>query len=688
MIKGTMSRYWVGIDTGGTFTDVVIADTATGRYRFRKVPSNPADPAEAILRGLDTIMADAGVSGAELGFVGLGTTLATNAVLEGKTGRTAMLVTRGFTDVLELARQRRPHLYNLAIPKPRLPTSPADRIEVTERLDADGLVVTELDAEALQAQLATLDPAVEAVAICFLHAYRNPAHERQAAELLRRHLPAVPLCLSSEVNPEFREYERFSTTAVNASLLPVMDRYLERFSLGVAERGVASAPFAIQSSGGLVSPATLRRLPINTFFSGPAGGVVGAARVAAAIGVRDIITFDIGGTSTDVCLVKNGVPARAVQQEMAGLPVRTPSIDLHTIGAGGGSIAWVDAGGLPKVGPQSAGARPGPAAYGLGGTLPTVTDANMVLGRLNPVALLDGTMPVSAERAHAAVDSGVAQPLGLSVTEAAAGILEIANLNISGAVRVISVERGEDPRDYALFAFGGGGPLHAAEVAETMDMRQVIVPAHPGLMSALGLLAADIRGDFGQTCLAPANAEGLAAILAARAELDARGRRWIADEGLDPGQARFAWSLELRYAGQSSDLSLPIADFALTELTLAEVVTDFHRRHAERFGYAMPERKVEAVTLRLVAVVPRPEPPEELPGEAIMARAPERRAVWFRAVGFIDTPVLDRRGLTVGERLRGPLVIEQMDTTTIVPPGWLARHDSLGNLILEKEAGA
>jgi N-methylhydantoinase A len=492
---------WIGIDTGGTFTDVVLADRTSGRYWFRKVPSNPEDPAEAILRGLDEILAEAQTEGATVEFVGLGTTLATNAVLEGKTGRVALLTTAGFTDILELARQRRPQLYNLDAGKPRLPVERADRVAVSERMDETGSVVTPLDEAALGPAVAALHGKFDAFAVCFLHSYRNPAHERQARDIIWRHFPEALICLSSDVNPEFREYERFATTTVNASLLGIMDSYLQRFSDGVRQRQITRQPYAIQSNGGLISPATLRQVPINTFFSGPAGGVVGAVNTARACGISNVITMDIGGTSTDVCLVRDGRAASANQRDIGGLPVRTASLDLHTIGAGGGSIAWVDAGGLPKVGPESAGAAPGPACYGRGGVRATLTDANMVLGRLNPVALLDGRMAVDAAAARAAIDRDVGATLGVDIERAAAGILQIATIGITGAVRVISVERGEDPRDCSLFAFGGGGPLHAAEVADAMDMREVIVPPHPGLMSAIGLLAADIRSDFGLTCL-------------------------------------------------------------------------------------------------------------------------------------------------------------------------------------------
>lgn len=683
-MPATKHRHWIGIDTGGTFTDVVLVEIETGRYLYRKVPSNPAEPAEAVMRGLREAVSAAGIGGETIDLVALGTTLATNAMLEGKTGRAALLTTAGFKDVLELARQRRPAIYNLRKGKPRHPIPPELRIEVRERLDADGTVVTPLDEVGLEAALRALPRPIEAIAISFLHAYSNDAHERRAAAVVARILDGARLSLSSEINPEFREYERVATTSVNAVLLPVMDSYLAEFARGVAAEGIEPVPYVMQSNGGLVSPTTLQRVPINTFFSGPAGGVIGAVRLAREVGSDDIITIDIGGTSTDVCLVKNGRPARTTQQEMAGVPVRTPALGMHTIGAGGGSLAWVDAGGLPKVGPESAGAVPGPAAYGRGGSRPTVTDANIVLGRLSPVALLDGTMRVDPDAARTAIETHVARRLGIAVERAATGIIEIVNLNMVGAVRVISVERGEDPRRFTLVAFGGAGPLHAAEIAEQMGITRIIVPAHPGLLSAVGLLSADIRGDFGQSCLAPASANGLDRIGAASARIEERARRWIADEKLDPAAMRFEWTIELRYTGQSSELACGLPPMPLTESGLASAVAAFHAMHRERFGYGFPERRVEAVAVRLAAAASRAVLPVEMEGTAAPDAADTIRQVWFPATGFVATPVVRRASLSTRPPLSGPAIIEQMDTTTVLPPGWTARPDRLGSLLLER----
>jgi N-methylhydantoinase A len=681
-----MKRLWIGIDTGGTFTDVVLADVATGEHRYHKLPTTPEDPAQGILRGIAEIVQQAGASCAQVEFLVLGTTLATNAVLEGKTARTGLITTAGFRDVLELARQRRPHYFNLDVPKPQPPASRDCRIEIGERIDCAGQVLSSLDeSEVRRAAERLRGTGVEAIAVCFLHAYANPSHERRAREVLREAWPQAYVCTSHEVLAEFREFERFATTAVNASLMPVMDRYLERFEQGVRGLGVQSTPRVMQSNGGAVSPAAVRRMPVNTFFSGPAGGVVGTRGLGAQLGAHDLIAFDMGGTSTDVCLIRALAPAHRGSREMGGFPVRTRTLDIHTIGAGGGSIAWVDPGGLLKVGPISAGAVPGPAAYGRGGTRPTVSDANVVLGRLNPKTLLDGRMVVYPARARTAIEKELCVPLGIDLFQAAAGILDIVNANMMGAVRVISVEQGEDAREFALVAFGGAGPLHAADIARAMGIRHVIVPPRPGLLSALGLLHAQVRGDFSLTRFVRAEAASLGAVNAGFAQLRAQAEAWLQSEIGPETHALFEWSIDLRYVGQNFELTLPCESGNTLEPALERTVQAFHERHREFYGYDMPGQPVEIVNLRLTVSAARPEPPVERPaagGNVVQALA-ETRSVWFADAGFVNTPVYKRSLLPPGTEFDGPLVVEQMDATTVVPPRTRFRTDAEGSIHLE-----
>jgi N-methylhydantoinase A len=680
-----MNHYWIGIDTGGTFTDLVLVAPDTGRWHYHKVPTFTADPAKGILDGIAEMLQLAKVAAAEVDFLVLGTTLATNAVLEGKWARTGLITTQGFRDVLELARQRRPHYFNLDVPKPMPPTSRDCSLEVSERLAADGTVVRPLDEQAVAEAVRVLkEKKVEAIAICFLHSYQNDAHEKRAAEIVRAQWPEVYLCTSSEVLPEFREFERCASTVVNASLMPIMDRYLERFGNGTRALGIATTPRVMQSNGGAVTPAAVRKLPINTFFSGPAGGVIGSVGVGTQTGITNLITFDMGGTSTDVCLIKEGEPAKKSQREMGGFPVRTRTIDIHTIGAGGGSIAWIDAGGLLKVGPKSAGAYPGPAAYGRGGTLPTVTDANVVLGRLNPVSLLGGRMAMHADKARAAIDD-LSGKLGISAVETAAGILEIVNVNMMGAVRVISVEQGEDPRDFTFVAFGGAGPLHATDVARTMGIRRVLVPPRPGLLSAQGLLYADQRGDFSLTRLLVVNAAALPSINAGFEELQQRAAVWLAGEATTGAPAVYEWQADLRYVGQNFELILPVDERRLDAKTLDVLQNRFHARHKDFYGYDIPGQPVELVNLRVSVTVRRERPGTETLAVKASAAAAEigRRPVWFADTGFVDTPVLDRDRLQNGAAFAGPAIVEQMDTTTVIPPQAKVNVDAGGYLHVE-----
>ncbi len=681
-----MSLVWIGVDTGGTFTDLALVSTADGTYWFHKVPTTPDDASVGILRGLEELLDMAGLPAGEVAFLCHGTTLATNAVLQGAWARAGMITTAGFGDVIELARQRRPRFFNLDVPKPTPPVARDMRLEVNERLSPGGEVVTALDEAAVLAAAERLrSGGCEAVAICFLHAYANPEHERRAAELVRSVWPDAYLCTSAEVLAEFREYERFATTAVNASLLPVIDRYLERFEEGVARLGVPGAPQIMQSNGGAVSPGTVRRMPVNTFFSGPAGGVIGATALGRESGVANLVTFDMGGTSTDVALIRNGVPGRKSVREMGGFPVRTRTLDLHTIGAGGGSLAWIDPGGLLKVGPQSAGAMPGPACYGRGGARPTVTDANMLLGRLNPEALLDGRMPVFPDRARQAIEEHLCDRLGLDPVATAAGILEIVNVNMMGAVRVISVEQGEDPRRFTLVPFGGAGPLHACDVARITGIRDVLVPARPGILSALGLLHADLRGDFSLTCLDIAEAESVASLNTGLERLEALGQSWLQTEAQPGATASFGWAADMRYFGQNFELGADLPAARLDAGILAGLVEQFHAAHEAAYGYCMRDRPVEVVNLRLSVGVLRDPPagqrPASVTGALEEALAGHRRT-WFPGPGFVETAVYRRDLMPLGADLVGPAVIEQMDATTVIPPDARMRLDATGNLLI------
>ncbi|MEQ1775655.1 MAG: hydantoinase/oxoprolinase family protein, partial [Burkholderiales bacterium] len=649
-----MSKIFVGIDTGGTFTDLVAADLNGNHYCYHKVPTTTGDPAHGILKGIAELLDQNGIPRKDVAFLVLGTTLATNAVLEGKWAATGLITTDGFRDVLELARQRRPHYFNLDIPKPMPPAARDCRLEVSERVAADGTVVTPLLEDDVRRAVDVLKAKqVEAVAICFMHSYANADHEERARALVKSLWPDIYLCTSNEVLGEFREFERFSTATVNASLMPIMDRTLSQFEKGVAELGIKRVPRVMQSNGGAVSPGAVRRMPVNTFFSGPAGGVIGTVGLSRQLKVPNLITFDMGGTSTDVCLIRDGEPAKKSERQMGGFPVRTRTLDIHTIGAGGGSIAWIDAGGLLKVGPQSAGAYPGPAAYGRGGTRATVTDANVALGRLSPKSLLGGRMVMHPEKAHAAIDE-LAKSLGVDSVKAAAGVLEIINVNMMGAVRVISVEQGEDPRDFALVAFGGAGPLHAADVARNMGMGKVLVPPRPGLLSAIGLLHADVRGDFSLTRLLRAESANVKAFNAGFANLKKRGADWLRGEG--ESKARFEWFVDMRYFGQNFELIMPLAQARLTAAGLSRLTGAFHRRHKAFYGYDIPSQPVEIVNLRLVVTAARKAPPAVQRSKKTIQKqiVMERRRVWFADTGFVQTPVYQRDQLPAGWRSTGP----------------------------------
>jgi N-methylhydantoinase A len=705
-----MRRAKLGVDVGGTFTDLALWDDALQRLAILKLPSVPHDPAEGILAGVRSITGREGIAAAALASVAHGTTVATNALLEGKGARTALITTRGFRDLLEIARQKRPELYDLQADK-AVPLVPRDlRFEARERLLADGTVLEKLRHEELRGVVETLTrgagESLEAVAVCFLYSFLDPTHERLVAAEIRKRRPGWYVSLSSEISPEFREYERLSTTVLNAYLGPLISRYVRRFADEVSRLGSRRPPYINQSNGGIISVATAARHPVRTLLSGPSAGVMGAAWVARAAGIASLITFDMGGTSTDVARVERGEPVVVSERVVAGYPVRIPTLEIETVGAGGGSIASVDSGGALKVGPESAGAHPGPACYGRGGDHPTVTDANVVLGRLGGVHLLDGAMPLRPELAREAVER-LAGQLGLSPVEAARGVLSVVQANMLGAIRVVSVRKGYDPRGYTMVAFGGAGPLHATALARDLGIRQVLVPPAPGILCAVGLLVAPLRLDLVRT-----RVQALDGLLAGDVEglfeeMEGRAATWLDREGVSPERRRFLRACDLRYLGQNFELTIAAPSVSSAPMSaieesgrhpdqsttdLAELRRAFFREHERVYGYAAADEPVQVVAYRLTALGD-PEP-LALPPLALASRPdPDQarvgeRLVWFDETGgFTPTPIYRRERLLAGHALSGAAIVEQMDSTTVVLPGQTAVVDERGNLRIQTADG-
>jgi N-methylhydantoinase A len=673
----------IGVDVGGTFTDFCLVDPRTGRLTVFKRPSTPHDQSEGIAAGLADHLAREGLTAAAVAFLAHGTTVATNALLEQRVTPVALLTTEGFRDVLELGRQIRPDIYDLSADKPRLLVPGPWRLEVIERIGPRGDVLVPLDEAGARAAIRRLrEEGAEAIAIGLLHSYANPAHERRLAELVREEHAQAYVSVSSEVMPEFREFERFSSTVLNAALGPVIRRYLRGFSTRVTALGIQAAPHIMRSNGGVMSPAQAEALPVSLLLSGPAAGVVGAIHVARQAGFADIITFDMGGTSTDVSLVRDGHLTVGRVRKLGGYDVKQSMVDVHSIGAGGGSIARVDAGGFIQVGPESAGAVPGPASYGLGGELPAVTDANLVTGRLGPSGLLGGAMALQPEVAHRAVLKHVAEPLGLGAVDAALGVLAVVNASMLGAIRRISVERGHDPRGFALVAFGGAGPLHAAELARALDIPTVVVPAYPGVLSALGLLVCDVRTEFSATRIVQTQTLGRTDVDAAFRPLEDQAREWLAREGVVDDRRRIVRAVDMRYVGQNHELTVTLPERWPRNGVAPEIDRRFAALHRQVYGHG-EAAATEVIAFRALALGRIPRPRLRRPSATSRgARPPTTRPVWLSSGRPVSCTIVARDTLGIGQRVPGPAVIEQMDTTTLVLPGQVARADATGNLIV------
>ncbi|WP_327052101.1 hydantoinase/oxoprolinase family protein [Halomicrococcus gelatinilyticus] len=673
----------VGVDVGGTFTDIV--SIRDGAVQVSKTPSTPDAPEQAVLDGLRTVRDRDDLAFQDVDFLAHGTTVATNAVLEVEWADTALVTTEGFGDALEIGRQARPDIYDFQVEKPRPVVERDRRYEVPERLDERGNPLVELDESAVRDLAAELrETGVESVAVSLLFSFENDVHERRVRELLREEGLDASFSLSSNVLPEIREYERTLTTGLNAALKPVMDEYIGNLESRIADDDIAAELKIMQSNGGIITADAAREQPVNTLLSGPAAGVQGAAYVAELAGTEDIITMDMGGTSCDVSLVEGGEPLVTTDVEVGDYPVSVPMIDIHTVGAGGGSIAWIDAGDALRVGPRSAGANPGPVCYGRGGDRPTTTDAHLLLGRLDPESFLSDDLDGAADAAERVVERDVADPLGMSVQEAAQGILDVANANMARALRVVSVERGYDPREFGLVAFGGAGPLHACKLAAELDVPRVIVPRTAGVLSALGLLISDVLYDYSTSRVRPFVELDAADLQATFDSFADEGRERLADEDHPEGQRQFERSVDLRYEGQSFELSVPVPDGDLDADALATIVDRFHERHRQRYGHAYESEPVELVTIRLRVrgVVETPDLAYSgANGDLADAVSDTRPVVYDGTVH--DTRIYDRQRLPSGASFDGPAVVEGVESTVVVHPHQRVSVDEYGTLLVE-----
>jgi N-methylhydantoinase A len=667
----------IAIDIGGTFTDITLRDVVTGQSWRAKTQSTPADPSLGFIQGMRLALGQTSneTGTAAIGRVLHGTTIATNLILEGKGADTALITTAGFRHVLDIGRQDIPRQANLyAWRKPRRPVSASSVIEVTERVGAGGIVLTPLhEGSVAEAIEACRRLGVRAVGVCLLHSFANPAHEQRVVELLRAALPDVAVTASVDVLPVVREYERTLATILNAWVMPAVSTYVRRLATRLEAEGVTAPLLLMQSNGGMAGAATISRAPAVTALSGPAAGVVGAREVAAAAGISDVITVDIGGTSADICLIKNGRVALTQSGKVGEWPLPLPMVDMVTVGAGGGSIARIADGAL-SVGPASAGAVPGPACYGQGGRFATVTDAHVVLGHLPP-SLLGGRMRLDPALAEEAIRREVGMPLDLDLHTAARGVLAIADSNMVGAIRVVSVERGHNPRDFTLVAFGGAGPLHGAALAELLGVATVLIPPAPGLLCAEGLLAADLKAEFHRT-LARTGVPDEAAANALSDELRANADAWLAEEQVPVADRHLEVVALMRYEGQGGELSVPWAGNA------ADALDAFRAAHQTLYGFTM-ETPIELVTLRVEATGRMPA--ATMPGlNEMPSPAPtEMRPVHFVS-GTMQTPVFTRDTFGAGTRLDGPAIITQMDATTVVPPGWRLEVHETGSMLLRR----
>lgn len=698
-------KYRVSIDIGGTFTDLVALREESGELVNIKMPSTPREPARAVIRTFQEFLRK--ISDAEVSVVIHATTIATNALLGQlnlELPKTALITTKGFRDIIEIGRQRRHQLYNLFIQKPRTLIPRILRFEVEERTGSKGEILTPLNRNQVKSLVQQLEREnVESVAVALLFSHINQMHEREIGKMLKKSLPKTYVSLSSEIAPEYREYERTSTAVVNAVLMPTVSGYLNDLQREIRKLGVKAPSCIMQSDGGIATKSTVAKKPVSMIESGPAAGVIASAFYGKLLGIENILSFDMGGTTAKAGAIREATPEVVSEYEVAGkvhsgrivkgsgYPVRHSFIDLAECSAGGGTIAWVDRGKALQVGPISAGAEPGPACYGKGGKQPTVTDADVVLGRLNPKYMLGGEMKIHPKLSEKAILKEICEKVRLELTEAAAGIIKITNSAIAKILRIVSVERGHDPRDFVLMCFGGAGPMHGCALAEELNLTKIIVPHNPGLFSAHGLLAADFKNNFVKALMKLMDEVEVKKVEAAFQELEVKGAKLLEKQRVPKANMHFIRQMDLRYFGQSYELAIPTST-PFTEDVLRQTVESFHKKHIAIYGYAVRDEAVELVNVRLIAVglVEKPKLKEkplhrEKPlKEAVAAK----RKVFFEQNGeYIKAPIYGREKLKAGNIINGPAVIEQYDATTVVYPDWVAKVGRFGNIVLSIKTG-
>jgi N-methylhydantoinase A len=687
-----MGRYRVTVDTGGTFSDFVYVNEETREIEVAKFPSTPEDPSKAILTGIENLIGK-GVNARDIAYFCHGTTVGTNALLEGKGVRTGLLVTEGFRGIYEVAEQSRPHgpaIFDIFYDRPAMLAPASHTGEVRERVAFDGTVVTPLDETSLREAVRALKRQnVESIAVCFLFSFLMPEHEQRAREVIGEEIPGCNVSLSCEVVPQIREYYRLSTTVINAYLSPILARYIANLDARLNDTGVSTPQkYIMQSNGGMSTFDATAKKSVATVLSGPAGGIVAGLQTCRTTPYQNLITFDMGGTSCDVALIKDGEPSLAARGKVEGRDIALPMIEINTVSAGGGTLAKVDRFGQLEVGPQSAGAVPGPACYMRGGTQPAITDCNVVLGYLSPENFLGGKMQLDTQASRKALQDNIAMPLGMNVEDAAEGIVRIINVKMQEAIKAISTMRGHDLRDFMLLAFGGAGPLHAGAMAQDLGMAGVIVPPFPGVYSAMGLVMSDVKHDYIRSRMTLISATDEAAVNAVFAELADDASNELKSEGFADDAIRIEPSLDLRYAGQGYEITMP-CEFPLPAGGLAEVRKRFDETHREMFGHTAPDEPVEIVSWRLrgVGVVPPVEIRKYQPeGRPLADALRETRKARFEGE-TLDCPVYQRERLDVGITFTGPAVVDQLDCTTVIFPGQTARIDEYRNIIITMERG-